>query len=130
MNWLTWLKLILVKGGRGGGEAQFAEMEGELVGDGVGVCDSETEEDGEGDDDTEGVLVGVGVGVGVSEGVIHDEFEDVADGVVVLVELIVVCALEEGIAEISSYTYVAVAVADAEAEADAVAEAEAVAEEV
>ena len=69
---------MLVRGGRGGGDAQFAEMDGELVGEGVAdavdvvegesvavdVVEGVTDED----IDDEGVNDGVGVCEGVSDG--------------------------------------------------------------
>ena len=69
---------MLVRGGRGGGDAQFAETDGELVGEGVdvavdvveGECVAVDVVEGVPDDDIddEGVIEGVGVCDGVSEG--------------------------------------------------------------
>ena len=72
---------MLVRGGRGGGDAQFAEMDGELVGDGVGVLDHDIEDVGVLDDDIEGVTDDVTDGELVNDGV------GVAVGVLNILEL-------------------------------------------
>jgi hypothetical protein len=84
---------MLTSGGRGGGEAQFADTDGELVGDGVDVAEGVIE--GVTEAVTDGELVGDGVDV--AEGVI----EDVTDGELVNEGLGVVdAALVGGIIEI------------------------------
>jgi hypothetical protein len=104
---------MLVRGGRGGGDAQFAETDGELVGDGVGVLEYDVE--GVTDDEPEGVLVydAVADGIELCDIVVDndgDKYAPCKD----LIELADADALE-----------LAVAVADADALELAVADADA-----
>ena len=108
---------MLVSGGRGGGDAQFAEMEGELVGDGVGVGEGDIEGVTEGVKDAELVNDGVGVGVGVG-----DEENDIVGVDDAVSEYLIKLALADALADADALE---VAVADADAVEVAVADADA-----